>query len=129
MVTAKTASELERIKRQLRILEARVENLETRLGGGASHICSATPQELTTLEASPKSSREESPREQLAAIIEELERMRDRLCVLVKEAFNLITPEIDPLKQVHQMYGGCLCVTFHNFIMDLKKVMQSWVSR
>jgi hypothetical protein len=126
MVTAKTASELERIKRRLRILEARIENLEAQLGGRASHICSATPQELTTLEASPKPSREESPREQLTVIIEELERMHDRLYILVKEAFNLITPEIDPLKQIHQMYGGCLCVTFHNFITDLKKVVKAW---
>jgi hypothetical protein len=123
MVTIKTASELERIKRRLRILEARIENLEAQLGGRASHICSATPQ------ASPKSSRGDSPREQLAAIIEELERMHDRLYILVKEAFNLITPEVDPLLQIHQMYGGCLCVTFHNFVADLKKVMQSWVSR
>jgi chromosome segregation ATPase len=125
MVTIKTASELERIKRQLRILEARVENLEARLDGEAGRA--NMPQEQ--IEVSQKPSRGESPREQLAAIIEELERMRDRLCVLVKEAFNLITPEIDPLKQVHQMYGGCLCVTFHNFVADLKKVMQSWVSR
>jgi hypothetical protein len=126
MVTIKTASELERIRRQLRILETRIENLEARLGGGASHTCSATPQELTTLEVSPKPGRGESPREQLAAIIEELERMHDRLYDLVKEAFSIITPEIDPLKQVHQMYGGCLCVTFHNFIADLKKVMRAW---
>jgi len=127
MVTAKAASELERIKRQLRILEARIENLEARLDDGASHVCSATSREQ--VEVSPKPSRGESPREQLAAIIEELERMHDRLYILVKEAFNLITPEIDPLKQVHQMYGGCLCVTFQNFIMDLKKVVKAWQAK
>jgi hypothetical protein len=127
MVTAKATSELERIKRQLRILEARVENLEARLDDGASHVCSATSREQ--VEVSPKPSRGDSPRERLAAIVEELEHMDGKLYELLKEVFTIITPEIDPLKQVHQMYGGCLCVTFHNFVADLKKVMQSWDSR
>jgi hypothetical protein len=92
------------------------------LGGGASHICSATPQELTTLDASPKSSRGETPRERLATIITELDRINDRLYDLFKEAFSVITPEIDPLKQIHQMEFGYLCMRLQELIVELRKV-------